>query len=111
MSLRINDVSGIAGMIQPNARVDILLTMNPNGDAPRVAKLFMSNMRVLAMGTQSQPGEDGRPIPTTVATARRQPRRSRTARRRAGAGHHPTRYARVRRPRYPEHARCHLERR
>jgi pilus assembly protein CpaB len=68
MGLRINDVSGISGMIQPNARVDILLTLNSSGEGQRLAKLFMSNMRVLAMGTQVQPGEDGRPIQSTVAT-------------------------------------------
>ena len=68
MGVRINDVSGIAGMIQPNSRVDILLVANSSGDATRTARLFMNNMRVLAMGTTVQRGEDGRPIPTTVAT-------------------------------------------
>jgi pilus assembly protein CpaB len=68
MGLRINDVSGISGMIQPNSRVDILLTLNSSGEGKRLAKLFMSNMRVLAMGTQVQPGEDGRPIQAPVAT-------------------------------------------
>lgn len=69
MGLRINDVSGISGMIQPNSRVDILLTLNPMGnDGRRTAKLFMSNMRVLAMGTEVQRGDDGRPIQATVAT-------------------------------------------
>ena len=68
MSVRINDVSGLAGMIQPNSRVDILLTMNPGDGETRRAKLFMNNMRVLAMGTQVQRGDDGRPIPSTVAT-------------------------------------------
>lgn len=68
MGVRVNDVSSIAGMIQPNSRVDILLTLNRDDGNGRVAKLFMSNMRVLAMGTQSQRAEDGRPIVTTVAT-------------------------------------------
>jgi pilus assembly protein CpaB len=68
MAVRINDVSGISGMIQPNSRVDILLTMNPTDGEVRRAKLFMNNMKVLAMGTQVQRGDDGRPIPTTVAT-------------------------------------------
>ncbi len=69
MALRINDVSGIAGMIQPNSRVDILLTANPAGDRQdRTSKLFMNNMRVLAMGSTVQRGQDGRPIPTSVAT-------------------------------------------
>lgn len=69
MSVRINDVSGVGGMIQPNSRVDILLTLNPTeASAERTAKLFMENMKILAMGAQVQRGDDGRPIQTTVAT-------------------------------------------
>lgn len=67
MAIRINDVSGIAGMIQPNSRVDILLATTV-GDATRTAKIFMENMRVLAMQTSTTKTEDGRPIPATVAT-------------------------------------------
>jgi pilus assembly protein CpaB len=69
MSVRVNDVSGVAGMIQPNSRVDILYTGNPGGDGEgRKSKLFMNNMRILAMGQQTQRGQDGRPIQTSVAT-------------------------------------------
>lgn len=69
-SLRVDDVSSIAGMIQPDARVDVLLTLDAQlaGRTQRHAKLFMSNMRVLAMGTDIQPNERGEPIRTTVAT-------------------------------------------
>jgi len=67
MAIRINDVSGIAGMIPPNSRVDILLTTTV-GNATRKAKLFMENMRVLMMQTATTKTEDGRPIPATVAT-------------------------------------------
>jgi pilus assembly protein CpaB len=47
--------------------VDILLTTSL-GAADRTSKLFMSNMRVLAMAQTVQNSEDGRPIPATVAT-------------------------------------------
>lgn len=67
MSVRINDVTGIAGMIPPNSRVDIGLTTTL-GNAQRTAKVFMSNMRVLMMQTATTKTEDGRPIPATVAT-------------------------------------------
>lgn len=68
-SIRINDVSGIAGMIMPNSRVDILVTMNGGGELKqRMAKIFMSNMRVLAIGANVQRGPDGRPINSHVAT-------------------------------------------
>jgi pilus assembly protein CpaB len=66
-SIRINDVSGIAGLIQPNARVDLVLnTMLSN--ATRTGKIFMQNMRVLAMQTATDKTADGRPIPASVAT-------------------------------------------
>jgi pilus assembly protein CpaB len=67
MAVRINDVSGIAGMIQPDSRVDILLTLN-GGSSGGQTKTFMSNMRILAMGSQVQENADGRSINTTVAT-------------------------------------------
>ena len=66
-SIRVNDVSGIAGLIQPNSRVDIVLTTTLS-NAARTGKIFMQNMRVLAMQTATAKTEDGRPIPATVAT-------------------------------------------
>jgi pilus assembly protein CpaB len=65
--IRINDVSGIAGMIPVNSRVDIVLTTTLTSGM-RTAKTFMSNMRVLAIGVVTHRSEDGRPIPATVAT-------------------------------------------
>lgn len=65
-TIRVNDVSAIAGLIQPNARVDIVLTTTVNSN--RTSKIFMQNMRVLAMNTVTAKTEDGRPIPATTAT-------------------------------------------
>ena len=67
IGVRINDVTGLAGMIPPNSRVDILLTTTL-ASAERTGKIFMSNMRVLAMQTAVHKTEDGRPIPATVAS-------------------------------------------
>jgi pilus assembly protein CpaB len=70
MAVPINDVSGMAGLIQPNSRVDVLVTIQDDQRAQkeRVAKVFMSNMRVLSVGTRVERGEDGKPISaTTVA--------------------------------------------
>lgn len=68
MSFRINDVSGIAGLIPPNSRVDIVVVMDGGAQKGRIAKLFMENMRILAIGSAPQRNEDGRPINATVAT-------------------------------------------
>lgn len=68
-AISIDEVSGISGLIQPNSRVDVLVTLGEDGGRTnRMAKLFMSNMRVLSVGTQVQRGDDGRAIQaTTVA--------------------------------------------
>jgi pilus assembly protein CpaB len=69
MAVRINDVAGIAGLIQPNARVDVLVTLRDDVTQGRqVAKMFMENMRVLSVGTQVERGADGQAIQATTAT-------------------------------------------
>jgi pilus assembly protein CpaB len=68
MAVKINDVAGIAGLIQPNSRVDVLVTLKDQEEQNRQrAKVFMSNMRVLSVGTQVERGSDGNPIKATVA--------------------------------------------
>ena len=61
-AVRIDDVSGLNGMVQPNSRVDVLVTTRDNKSQKEVAKTFMSNMRVLAVGTINQQSTDNRPI-------------------------------------------------
>lgn len=68
MAIRINDVAGIAGMIQPNSRVDILVNISDPTSNKQVAKLFMENMRVLAIGTAIQRDAGGKPITATTVT-------------------------------------------
>lgn len=68
MAVRINDVAGIAGMIQPNSRVDILVNIGDPATNKQVAKLFMENMRVLAIGTEIQRDASGKPISAATVT-------------------------------------------
>jgi pilus assembly protein CpaB len=63
VSFGVNDVSGISGLIQPNSRVDIVLVMDGGAEKDRVARVFMENMRILAMN--AVPGDPGA---TAVAT-------------------------------------------
>jgi len=68
MSFRINDVAGISGLIQPNSRVDVLVTIQDVNSDRRVAKLFMENMRVLSVGTEIQRDREGDPNRATTVT-------------------------------------------
>jgi len=68
MAVKIDEVAGLAGLIQPNSRVDVLVTLRRDGvGESQEAKLFMSNMRVLSMGSQLERGPDGRPVSATTA--------------------------------------------
>jgi pilus assembly protein CpaB len=67
--IRINDVASLAGMVQPNSRVDIMVVIDdPDNAGKSTAKLFMSNMRVLAIGAAPERAQDGRPISAGVAS-------------------------------------------
>lgn len=69
MAVRINDVAGISGLLQPNSRVDVLVTIRDDEHADKqVAKLFMSNMLVLSVGTEVQRDTQGKPINATTVT-------------------------------------------
>ena len=67
VALSVDDITGIAGHIQPGAKVDLLLTLNISGSQSQ-SKLFMPNMKILAMGEQVTRNEKGEPIKTHVAT-------------------------------------------
>ena len=68
MAVRINDVAGISGLLQPNSRVDVLVTIREDNADRQVAKLFMSNMLVLSVGTEVQRDTQGKPINATTVT-------------------------------------------
>jgi pilus assembly protein CpaB len=69
MAVKIDDVVGVSGLIQPDSRVDVLVTLrDQRSDGEQVSKLFMSNMRVLSVGTIDRSGPDNRPIVATSAT-------------------------------------------
>jgi pilus assembly protein CpaB len=68
MAVRINDVAGISGLLQPNSRVDVLVTIKEANGDKQVAKLFMENMRVLSVGTSIQRDAAGKPNTATTVT-------------------------------------------
>jgi pilus assembly protein CpaB len=68
MAVRINDVAGISGLIQPNSRVDVLVTIADPATGKQQAKLFMENMRVLSVGTEIQRDAAGKPNAAATAT-------------------------------------------
>jgi pilus assembly protein CpaB len=69
MSIPVNDYAGIAGLIQPNSRVDVLVTLRPdNRRRDRTAKVFLQNLRVLSVGTELGRDDKGKPISASTVT-------------------------------------------
>jgi pilus assembly protein CpaB len=68
VSVRVNEVIGVAGFTVPGTRVDVLVTLS-KGDQS-VARAVVSNVQVLTAGTRydQQQAKDGQPIPTSVVT-------------------------------------------
>ena len=66
-SVAINDVSGVAGFIQPNDSVDVLITRQVPGANTQVTDVLLQNVRVIAMDQQSK-NADGTPKVAKTAT-------------------------------------------
>ena len=68
-SVRINDVSGVAGFVQPNDPVDVLVTRQvPGTDRnTQVTDVLLQNVRVIAIDQQSR-NADGSPKVAKTAT-------------------------------------------
>jgi len=70
LSVRVNEVIGVAGYVLPGTRVDVVATASPNesrGDT--TSKVVLTNVQVLAAGTKiEQKGDKGQPEPVTVVT-------------------------------------------
>jgi pilus assembly protein CpaB len=70
LSVRVNDVIGVAGYVLPGTRVDVLATASPTtSQADTTTKLVLSNVQVLASGTKmEQDTEQGKPMAVNVVT-------------------------------------------
>lgn len=68
LSVRVDDVVGVAGFVTPQTRVDVILTITPPGSQDPVSKVVLQNVRALAAGTEVQRNEEGEPMEVTVVT-------------------------------------------
>ena len=70
VSVRVNDVIGVAGYVLPGTHVDVLATVSPtNQDTDMTSKVVLTNVLVLASGTKiEQDVEQNKPISVSVVT-------------------------------------------
>jgi pilus assembly protein CpaB len=70
VSVRVNEVIGVAGYVLPGTRVDVVATVSPNEKTENTtSKVILSNVEVLAAGTKIDRETDkNKPMPVNVVT-------------------------------------------
>ena len=68
VSVRVTDVVGIAGFVQPGLRVDVLVTGRPPDAQGSMTATALQNILVLSAGTTIQPDNRGAAIPAANVT-------------------------------------------
>ncbi len=70
VSVRVNEVIGVAGYVLPGTRVDVLATVSPTGaQGDMTSKVILTNVQVLAAGTKiERDTEKGKPLAVSVVT-------------------------------------------
>jgi pilus assembly protein CpaB len=70
LSVKVNEVIGVAGYVLPGTRVDVVATVSPSQQpADTTSKVILTNVQVLAAGTKiERDTEKGKPIAVTVVT-------------------------------------------
>src|SRR5712692_4759496 len=70
VSVRVNEVIGVAGYVLPGTRVDVVATVSPTGqNNDMTSKVVLTNVQVLAAGTKIERDTDkNKPMPVSVVT-------------------------------------------
>lgn len=68
ISVKVNEVIGVAGFVVPGTRVDVVVTLSKQQES--VSRVVVTNVQVLTAGTKydQEQAKDGKPVPTTVVT-------------------------------------------
>lgn len=69
ISIKVNDIIGVAGFILPGTHVDVIVSVKGQQDEA-IARCVVSNVLVMASGTRydQEQSKEGKPVPTTVVT-------------------------------------------
>lgn len=68
ISVKVDEVVGVAGFVTPQTRVDVILIMQPPGSQESISKVILQNINALAANQQITENEQGQPMVSTVVT-------------------------------------------
>ena len=76
VTVRVNDVTGVAGFVLPNMRVDVLVTGRPTGADGSVTQTVLQNIIVLSAGQNLQADARGQAISAPTVTLLADPKQA-----------------------------------
>ena len=69
MSVKVDEVIGVAGFVKAGTRVDVIVTISPGGERQvNVSRVILQNVQALAAGQTFQKDVEGKPETVTVIT-------------------------------------------
>jgi pilus assembly protein CpaB len=69
VSVKVNDVIGVAGFVVPGSRVDVILSGSPDkSNDTNMSKVILENIQVLAAGQNVATDDNGKPLNVQVVT-------------------------------------------
>lgn len=70
VSVKVNEVVGVAGFVVPGTHVDVMVTLRRDQERDSMTRVVVSDVQVLTAGTRydQEKARDGQPIPTSVVT-------------------------------------------
>ena len=68
ISLRSDEIVGVAGFLLPGTYVDVLVTLKPSNSPDPVTTTVLQNVEILATGQKTEPDPEGKPTTATVVT-------------------------------------------
>jgi pilus assembly protein CpaB len=69
LSVRVNDVIGVAGYVLPGTRVDVIATVSPTqNQTDMTSKVVLTNVLVLTAGTRIEQDAQQKPVSVSVVT-------------------------------------------
>src|SRR6266404_561930 len=68
VSVRVNDVAGVAGFVLPGMKVDVLVTGKPPNESGDITSICLQNVLVLSAGQTIQPDARGQAIQAPTVT-------------------------------------------
>jgi pilus assembly protein CpaB len=67
VTIEVNEFSGVAGLLSPGCRVDVIATINEGNSENRVAKTIVQNVKVTAVGQKTTASGNEPPPPGELA--------------------------------------------